>query len=160
MKDLETSKIKMNHLYTIKESDLEESDIPYLNTNDILFFAFDNSSFQDSNHFHQYEFIRWIKSGGYGKVFLAKKILTQKEYAIKQIDTSNFSTEEVYNISRENLILRTMNHKNVIKLYDSFTYDKKFFTVMDYARGGELTLLLEGNDNNNKLNENECKKNI
>ena len=158
LKDLETSKIKMNHLYTIKESDLEESDIPYLNTNDILFFAFDNSSFQDSNHFHQYEFIRWIKSGGYGKVFLAKKILTQKEYAIKQIDTSNFSTEEVYNISRENLILRTMNHKNVIKLYDSFTYDKKFFTVMDYARGGELTLLLEGNDNNNKLNENECKK--
>jgi serine/threonine protein kinase len=157
LKELDTSIIKMNHLYTIKESDLEESDIPYLNTNDVLFFAFDNSSFQDSNHFYQYEFVRWIKSGGYGKVFLAKKIITGKEYAIKQIDTSNFSTEEVYNISRENLILRTMNHKNVIKLYDSFTYDKKFFTVMDYARGGELTLLLEGNDNN-KLNENECKK--
>ena len=159
LKEIETSKIKIIHLYTIKESDLEESDIPYLNTNDVLFFTFDNSSFQDSNHYHQYEFINWIKSGGYGQVFLAKKVYTDKEFAIKQIDTSNFSTEEVYNISRENLILRTMNHKNVIKLYDSFTYDKKFFTVMDYARGGELTLLLEGNDNNNnKLNENECKK--
>ena len=159
LKELESSKIKLYHLYTIKESDLEEYDISYLNTNDVLFFSFDNSSFQDSNHFYQYEFIRWIKSGGYGKVFLAKKVITEKEYAIKQIDTSNFSTEEVYNISRENLILRTMNHKNVIKLYDSFTYDKKFYTVMDYARGGELTLLLEGNKNkNNKLNENECKK--
>ena len=88
---------------------------------------------------------------------MAKKIITEKEYAIKQIDTSNFSTEEVYNISRENLILRTMNHKNVIKLYDSFTYDKKFFTVMDYARGGELSLLLEQRKNK-KLSEAECKK--
>ena len=160
LKDVELSRIKIIHLYTIKEIDLEESDIPYLKTNDILFFSFDNSSFQDSNHYHQYEFIQWIKSGGYGQVFLAKKIYTEKEYAIKQIDTNNFSTEEVYNISRENLILRTMNHKNVIKLYDSFMYDKKFFTVMDYAKGGELTVLLEGKDGNknNKLSENECKK--
>ena len=160
LKDLEVSKIRLIHLYTIKEIELDESDIPYLQENDVLFFSFDNSSFQDSNHFYQYEFVKWIKSGGYGKVFLAKKIVTDKEYAIKQIDTSNFSTEEVYNISRENLILRTMNHKNVIKLYDSFTYDKKFYTVMDYARGGELTLLLEGEDGNknNKLNEIQCKK--
>lgn len=157
LKDLEVSQIKMYHLYTIKEEDLEEVDIPYLKTDDVLFFSFDNSSFQDSNHYFQYEFIEWIKSGGYGQVFLAKKIITEKEYAIKQIDTSNFSTEEVYNISRENLILRTMNHKNVIKLYDSFTYDKKFFTVMDYARGGELSLLLEQRKNK-KLSEAECKK--
>lgn len=157
LKDLEISQIKLYHLYTIKEVDLEEVDIPYLKTNDVLFFSFDNSSFQDSNHYHQYEFVEWIKSGGYGQVFLAKKIITEKEYAIKQIDTSNFSTEEVYNISRENLILRTMNHKNVIKMYDSFTYDKKFFTVMDYARGGELSLLLEERKNK-KLSETECKK--
>ena len=160
LKDLDLSQIKIIHLYTIKEIDLEESDISYLKTNDVLFFSFDNSSFQDSNHYYQYEFVQWIKSGGYGQVYLAKKIITGKEYAIKQIDTSDFSTEEIYNISRENLILRTMNHKNVIKLYDSFTYNKKFYTVMDYARGGELTLLLEGKEGNkkNRLNENECKK--
>ena len=160
LKELEISKIKIIHLYTIKEMDLEEADIPYLKDDDVLFFSFDNSSFQDSNHFYQYEFVRWIKSGGYGKVFLAKKIITEKEYAIKQIDTSDFSTEEVYNISRENLILRTMNHKNVIKLYDSFTYDNKFFSVMDYAKGGELTLLLEDKDEKKekRLTENESKK--
>ena len=160
LKELDISQIKIIHLYTIKEIDLEESDIPYLKTNDVLFFSFDNSSFQDSNHYYQYEFVQWIKSGGYGQVYLAKKVITGKEYAIKQIDTSDFSTEEIYNISRENLILRTMNHKNVIKLYDSFTYDKKFYTVMDYARGGELTLILEGKEGNkkNRLNESECKK--
>ena len=94
------------------------------------------------------------------KSFFSKKIITEKEYAIKQIDTSNFSTEEVYNISRENLILRTMNHKNVIKLYDSFIYNKKFYTVMDYARGGELTVLLEGKEGNknNILTEKETKQ--
>ena len=94
------------------------------------------------------------------KSFFSKKIITEKEYAIKQIDTSNCSTEEVYNISRENLILRTMNHKNVIKLYDSFIYNKKFYTVMDYARGGELTVLLEGKEGNknNILTEKETKQ--
>ena len=105
LKELDISQIKIIHLYTIKEIDLEESDIPYLKTNDVLFFSFDNSSFQDSNHYYQYEFVQWIKSGGYGQVYLAKKVITGKEYAIKQIDTSDFSTEEIYNISRENLIL-------------------------------------------------------
>ena len=53
-----------------------------------------------------------------------------------------------------------MNHKNVIKLYDSFIYDKKFYTVMDYGRGGELTVLLEGKEGNknNKLTEEETKQ--
>ena len=69
LKDLEVSKIRLIHLYTIKEIELDESDIPYLQENDVLFFSFDNSSFQDSNHFYQYEFVKWIKSGGTAKFF-------------------------------------------------------------------------------------------
>ena len=42
-----------------------------------------------------------------------------------------------------------MSYKSVIKLSD-----KKFFTVMDYTRGGELIVLLEGKkgNKNNSLN--------
>ena len=147
--------INIHHLYNIREEDLEDTDIPYLKPNEVIYFTFDHSSFKPSNHYYIYQFIKWIKSGGYGQVFLAKHLLTEKIYAIKQIDTSNFSNEDLYNISREHMILRSMLHKNVIKCHDSFAYDNKYFTVMDYAEGGELTLLLK---EKKKLSENDSKK--
>ena len=142
-------------LYNEKEMVLDDTDIQYLKNNEIIFFTFDSSSFKSSNHYNQYQFIRWIKSGGYGQVFLSQHVYTKKEYAIKQIDTSDFSNEDLYNISRENLILRSMVHKNVIKCYDSFAHDNKFYTVMDFAEGGELTYLLK---DKGTLSENEAKK--
>ena len=152
------SHLKFNHihtLYNVKEIPLDETDIQYLKDNDLIFFTFDNSSFKSSNHYNQYQFIRWIKSGGYGQVFLSKHVYTNKEYAIKQIDTTDFSNEDLYNISREHLILRSMIHKNVIRCHDSITHDNKFYTVMDFAEGGELTYLLK---EKGTLSEDEAKK--
>ena len=152
------SHLKFNHihtLYNVKEIPLDETDIQYLKDNDLIFFTFDNSSFKSSNHYNQYQFIRWIKSGGYGQVFLSKHVYTNKEYAIKQIDTTDFSNEDLYNISREHLILRSMIHKNVIRCHDSFAHDNKFYTVMDFAEGGELTYLLK---EKGTLSEDEAKK--
>ena len=146
---------KVHTLYNSKEIPLDETDMQYLEQNEIIFFTFDSSSFKSSNHFNQYQFIRWIKSGGYGQVFLSRHVYTNQEYAIKQIDTSEFSNEDLYNISRENLILRSMVHKNVIKCYNSFAHDNKFYTVMDFAEGGELTYLLK---DKGVLKEDEAKK--
>ena len=47
-----------------------------------------------------------------------------------------------------------MSHKNIIKFHSFFAYDNRFYTVMDYARGGELSSLLE---NKKKLVEEEAK---
>ena len=84
---------QIHTLYNDKEIPLDDTDIQYLKQGQIIFFTFDSSSFKSSNHFNQYQFIRWIKSGGYGQVFLAKQIYSEKQYAIKQIDTTNFSNE-------------------------------------------------------------------
>ena len=152
------SHLKFSQVHTIynsKEIPLDDTDIQYLKENEIIFFTFDNSSFKSSNHFNQYKFIRWIKSGGYGQVFLSKHVYSKKEYAIKQIDTTDFSNEDLYNISREHLILRSMLHKNVIRCHDSFAHNNKFYTVMDFAEGGELTLLLK---DKGVLSEDETKK--
>ena len=146
---------EIHTLYNEKEIPIDETDIQYLKQDEIIFFTFDASSFKSSNHYNQYQFIRWIKSGGYGQVFLSKHVYTNKEYAIKQIDTSEFSNEDLYNISRENLILRSMVHKNVIRCYNSFAHENKFFTVMDFAEGGELTYLLK---DKGALSEEEAKK--
>ena len=134
---------QIHTLYNVKEIPLDDTDIQYLKQDEIIFFTFENSSFKSSNYFNQYQFIRWIKSGGYGQVFLANHVYTKKEYAIKQINTTGFSNEDLYNISREHLILRSMIHKNVIRCYDSFAHDNKFYTVMDFAEGGELSVLLK-----------------
>ena len=145
----------IQHLYTKNEVELEDFDIPHLKNNDILFFSFDVFAvYKSSNNYYQYEFIKWIKSGGFGKVFLAKEITSNKEYAIKEISTQNFSNETLYNISREYMILKEMSHKNIIKFHSFFSYDNKFYTVMDYALGGELSSLLE---NKKKLSEEEAK---
>ena len=152
------SHLKFNKIHTIynsKEIPLDDTDIQYLKENEVIFFTFDNSSFKSSNHYNQYKFIRWIKSGGYGQVFLSKHVYTKKEYAIKQIDTTDFSNEDLYNISREHLILRSMIHKNVIRCHDSFAHNNKFYTVMDFAEGGELTFLLK---DKGALSEDETKK--
>ena len=133
----------IRHLYTKKESELEDLDIPHLKNNDILFFSFDLLSvYKSSNNFYQYEFIRPIKSGGFGNIFLAKEIGTNEEYAVKEINVQNFSSENLYNISRESLILKDMSHINIIKFHSFFIYNNKFYIVMDYARGGELLSLL------------------
>ena len=152
------SHLKFSQIHTIynsKEIPLDDTDIQYLKENEVIFFTFDNSSFKSSNHYNQYKFIRWIKSGGYGQVFLSKHVYAKKEYAIKQIDTTDFSNEDLYNISREHLILRSMIHKNVIRCHDSFAHNNKFYTVMDFAEGGELTFLLK---DKGALSEDETKK--
>ena len=133
----------IQHLYTKKEVELDDLDIPHLKNNDILFFSFDLLSvYKSSNNFYQYEFIRPIKSGGFGNIFLAKEIGTNEEYAVKEINVQNFSSENLYNISRESLILKDMSHINIIKFHSFFIYNNKFYIVMDYARGGELLSLL------------------
>ena len=145
----------IQHLYTKNEVELEDFDIPHLKNNDILLFSFDTYSvYKSSNNYYQYEFIKWIKSGGFGKVFLAKEVSSNKEYAIKEISVKNFSNEDLYNISREYMILKEMSHKNIINFHTFFTYDNKFYTVMDYAKGGELSNLLE---EKKKLSEEESK---
>ena len=146
---------QIHTIYNVKEIPLDDTDIQYLKQDEIIFFTFENSSFKSSNYYNQYQFIRWIKSGGYGQVYLSKHVYSKKEYAIKQIDTTDFSNEDLYNISREHLILRSMIHKNVIRSYDSFAHDNKFYTVMDFAEGGELTLLLK---EKGTLSEDEAKK--
>ena len=145
----------IQHLFTKKEAELEDLDIPHLKNNDILFFSFELLSvYKSINNFNQYEFIRPIKSGGFGNIFLAKEIGTNDEYAVKEINVQNFSNQNLYNISRESLILKDMSHINIIKFHTFFTYNKNFYIVMDYARGGELSSLLSSKK---RLKEDQAK---
>ena len=134
----------VHSIFTLNEILINDYDIQYFTENEILFFTLNsNEQFNSSNHYNIYNFNNFINSGGYAKVFIANNIITNKIYAIKCIEINNFSQEELYNISREKLILHSLNHTGIIKLYDSFQYDNKFYTVMDYCKGGELEAYLK-----------------
>lgn len=94
------------------------------------------------NYADEYEFIKTLKTGGYAEVYLAKHALTNKLVSIKKTDLHNFSTEELYSISREAVYLSTLVHKNIIKMLNSYTYNDCLYNVMEYAEGGELSQLL------------------
>ena len=134
----------IHSIFTLNEILINDYDIQYFTNNEILFFTLNsNEQFNPSNHYNIYNFNNFINSGGYAKVFIANNIITNKIYAIKCIEIINFSQEELYNISREQLILHSLNHTGIIKIYDSFQYNNKFYTVMDYCKGGELNTYLK-----------------
>jgi serine/threonine protein kinase len=95
------------------------------------------------NYVYEHEFVKWIKEGGYGKVFLAKHVLYKDTFvAIKKASIKNLSTDEIYNLSREAVYLQSFKHKNIIQFKNNFVYKDYFYTVMDHAAGGELNTYL------------------
>jgi calcium-dependent protein kinase len=138
---LELSRMYMDRMmvYNYKGLELDDVDVPYLNPGEVLYLSMDGSSFSVLNYIYEYEIIKWIKAGGYGRVFLGRHVLKRDLYAaVKKIDISNLSTDEIYSISREALYLQSFTHRNIIKYINSYTYENHFYTVMDWAQGGEL----------------------
>jgi hypothetical protein len=69
-------------VYNYKGLELDDNDIEYLKHNDSLYLSLDGniifyigSSFSVLNYVNEYEFIKWIKSGGYGSVYLGTYLL-------------------------------------------------------------------------------------
>ena len=138
--------IPINHnkmiIYNYKGIQIDDDEVPYLNENTILYISIDGNKFNNSNYYHQYEIIKSLKSGGYAEVILAKNILNDEKVSIKKTDLKNFQTEELYNISREAVIINSLIHKNIVKILNTFTYDNSLYMVMEYCEGGELSSLI------------------
>ena len=129
-------------IYNDKGMEIDDADVENLINNELLYISFDNSNFNILNYVNQYQIIKPIKSGGYGEVLLGKNVLTNKLISIKRINIKGFSTDDLYNISRESLYLSNLKHKNIIKMYCSYQYKDYLYNIMDYAEGGELSQLI------------------
>jgi calcium-dependent protein kinase len=130
-------------IFNYKGIEIDEADIDYLGNGQMLFLSLDGGSFSILNYINEYDTVKSIKSGGYGKVYLAKHVLTGKLVAIKQSNVTHLTNDEIYNISREAIYLESFKHKNIIRCYNSFSYESNFYMVMQYAEGGELGHYLE-----------------
>ncbi len=91
-----------------------------------------------------FEIIKGLSSGAYGKVCLVKKKTTGDYYALKIIDRHKTieKGQEQY-IQSEVSILKNLNNDFVVKLYYSFQNEDYLFFVMEYMKGGDLGNLLQ-----------------
>lgn len=92
---------------------------------------FDQEEINKSLSKHEYEYLKFLGKGGFSNVFLCYSKKYKQEFAIKRIIKFKFSEYE-YN----NLI--SLNHSNIIRLYDVFEDDSSQYLVMDYCSQGTL----------------------
>jgi len=79
-----------------------------------------------------------LGKGAFAEVKKCEHKATRQDRAVKiyRKDPSNPSLRE--NLMREFNILRTLDHPNVVGIYEHFEDDKKFYMVMEYCKGGEM----------------------
>ena len=86
-----------------------------------------------------FDVLRVICSGTFGKVLLVRLKGTPKLYALKTIPKNSVVNEYAVNaILKEREIMLRSDHKFILKLRFSFQNSRYFFYVMDYMKGGSV----------------------
>ena len=103
----------------------------------ILFHTFVyNNSVQPSD----FEFLKVIGKGSFGKVLLARHKSEHKIYAVKVLQKAAIvKRNEVRHImSERNVLVKNVQHPFLVGLHYSFQTSKKLYFVLDYVNGGEV----------------------
>ena len=83
-----------------------------------------------------YDVIRQLGKGGYGKVYEVKNKKTGEIRACKHL--SKLSIKNLEKFQREINILIKTDHPNIIKLYEIFESQRSLYLVMEECKGGEV----------------------
>ena len=90
-----------------------------------------------------FEIIKELGCGSFGRVFLARHIKTHVLYAIKAIDKKNKSNiEERPYFRRELEVMYKIHHPNVVKLFGHFEDNNYCYFIMEYISKGNVYNLL------------------
>ncbi|XP_014888862.1 MAP/microtubule affinity-regulating kinase 4-like isoform X2 [Poecilia latipinna] len=89
-------------------------------------------------HIGNYRLLKTIGKGNFAKVKLARHILTGREVAIKIIDKTQLNPTSLQKLFREVRIMKTLNHPNIVQLFEVIETEKTLYLVMEYASGGEV----------------------
>ena len=86
-----------------------------------------------------FDLIKEIGVGSYGRVILVKHKKTQAQYAIKAIDKRNkVNIKEKPYFRREIEIMYRVHHPNVVKLFGHFEDNNFCYFIMEYIPGGNI----------------------
>ena len=87
----------------------------------------------------EYHMLSKIGEGKFGIVYKCENIQTKSIYAVKVINKKSYTKQSDHElIQREIGTLSIINHKNIIRLFDTFETDEQIYMVMEYIPGGDL----------------------
>lgn len=92
-----------------------------------------------------FDFLKVIGKGSFGKVLLAKHRKDESFYAVKVLQKKAIMkrNEQKHIMAERNVLLKNLKHPFLVGLHYSFqTFDKLYF-VLDYVNGGELFFHLQ-----------------
>uniref|UniRef100_A0A8C7F5X2 Serine/threonine-protein kinase Sgk1 n=1 Tax=Oncorhynchus kisutch TaxID=8019 RepID=A0A8C7F5X2_ONCKI len=92
-----------------------------------------------------FDFLKVIGKGSFGKVLLAKRKLDGKYYAIKVLQKRVILNrrEQKHIMAERNVLLKNVKHPFLVGLHYSFQTTDKLYFVLDFVNGGELFFHLQ-----------------
>ncbi|KAH9254282.1 hypothetical protein BASA81_007672 [Batrachochytrium salamandrivorans] len=85
-----------------------------------------------------YDLEKNIGEGNFAKVRLATHTLTGQKVAVKIIDKNKLDKSTSKKLFREVRIMKLLNHKNIVRLYEVIDTPDELYLIMEYVSGGEI----------------------
>uniref|UniRef100_A0A7N0RDC6 non-specific serine/threonine protein kinase n=1 Tax=Kalanchoe fedtschenkoi TaxID=63787 RepID=A0A7N0RDC6_KALFE len=134
---IEDEKLDSSNPMADEESSMEDDSIRSLR-------ASPNICPKDRTSIEDFEIIKPISRGAFGRVFLARKRATGDLFAIKVLKKADMIRKNaVESILAERNILISVRNPFVVRFYYSFTCRENLYLVMEYLNGGDLYSLLK-----------------
>ncbi|XP_011012966.1 PREDICTED: probable serine/threonine protein kinase IREH1 isoform X2 [Populus euphratica] len=133
---VEDEKVDITSTVIHEDTPLEDDVVRSLRTSPI-------HSSKDRTSIDDFEIIKPISRGAFGRVFLAKKRATGDLFAIKVLKKADMIRKNaVESILAERDILISVRNPFVVRFFYSFTCRENLYLVMEYLNGGDLYSLL------------------
>ncbi|GLT40305.1 hypothetical protein SLA2020_144500 [Shorea laevis] len=134
---IEDEKVDSSNGMADEESSTEDDTVRSLRASPINPCSKDRTSIED------FEIIKPISRGAFGRVFLARKRATGDLFAIKVLKKADMIRKNaVESILAERNILISVRNPFVVRFFYSFTCRENLYLVMEYLNGGDLFSLL------------------
>ncbi|XP_021963869.1 serine/threonine-protein kinase SIK3 isoform X2 [Folsomia candida] len=102
-----------------------------------------------------YEMEKTIGKGNFAVVKLATHIITKSKVAIKIVDKTKLTPENLKKVFREIHVMRRLHHPHIIRLYQVMETEKVIYLVTEYASRGEIFDFLVMNG---RMSEDEARR--
>ncbi|KAI3704917.1 hypothetical protein L1987_75146 [Smallanthus sonchifolius] len=135
---IEDEKITSSSNMTYEDSQMFADTARSLHASPASSYSKDRTSIED------FEIIKPISRGAFGRVFLARKRATGDVFAIKVLKKADMIRKNaVQSILAERDILISARNPFVVRFFYSFTCRENLYLVMEYLNGGDLFSLLK-----------------
>ncbi|XP_057952775.1 probable serine/threonine protein kinase IRE [Malania oleifera] len=133
---IEDVKLDSSAVVADEDSPMEDDTVRSLRTSPI-------KGSKDRTSIEDFEIIKPISRGAFGRVFLARKRATGDLFAIKVLKKADMIRKNaVESILAERNILISVRNPFVVRFFYSFTCRENLYLVMEYLNGGDLYSLL------------------